>query len=64
MWASLNADDSASLVPASGEIENTLSKELEMVSQWLIDNKLSVHLGQTESSVWKNSALKVVLVLK
>ena len=31
------------------KIENTLGKELETVGQWLIDNKLSVHLGKTES---------------
>ena len=26
-----------------------LKKELEVVSEWLVDNKLSLHLGKTES---------------
>ena len=42
------ADDSALI--ASGKnvavIETTLSSELEYVSNWLIDNKLSLHLGK------------------
>ena len=47
----LYADDSALI--ASGkkvaDIESTLSSELEYVSNWLIDNKLSLHLGKTQS---------------
>ena len=47
----LYADDSALL--ASGNdinvIESTLSSELENLNEWLIDNKLSLHLGKTES---------------
>ena len=47
----LYADDSALL--ASGEsileIEAILSKELEAVSEWLVENRLSLHLGKTES---------------
>ena len=43
----LYADDSAIL--ASGkdvsQIQATLSKELESIREWLIDNKLSLHLG-------------------
>ena len=31
------------------DIESTLSSELEYVSNWLIDNKLSLHLGKTQS---------------
>ena len=31
------------------DIENILSSELEVLSQWLICNKLSLHLGKTES---------------
>ena len=30
-------------------IEILLQKELEVVSEWLVDNKLSLHLGKTES---------------
>ena len=50
----LYADDSVLL--ASGkdlvEIEATLSCELESVNNWLIDNKLSLHLGKTQSIVF------------
>lgn len=47
----LYADDSALLVPGCNvkDIENTLGIELESVNQWLVDNKLSMHLGKTES---------------
>ena len=47
----LYADDSALLVPGCNVkvIENTLGVELESVHQWLVDNKLSMHLGKTES---------------
>ena len=49
----LYADNSVLL--ASGkdlvEIEATLSSELESVNDWLIDNKLSLHLGKTKSIV-------------
>ena len=30
-------------------IESVLQNELEIVSEWLVDNKLSLHLGKTES---------------
>jgi len=30
-------------------ITYALSKDLEPVSHWLVDNKLSLHLGKTES---------------
>jgi len=47
----LYADDSALLV--SGDdislIEKMLVNELNSVSKWLIDNRLSIHLGKTES---------------
>ena len=47
----LYADDSALLV--SGKhiktIENVLADNLLSLSNWLIDNKLSLHLGKTES---------------
>ena len=50
----LYADDSAIL--ASGktvsEVEKALSDDLQAVSDWLVDNKLSLHLGKTESIVF------------
>jgi hypothetical protein len=50
----LYADDSVLL--ASGkdivEIEATLSSELKSVKDWLIDYKLSLHLGETQSIVF------------
>ena len=50
----LYADDSVLL--ASGkdlvEIEATLSTEIQSVNDWLIDNKLSLHLGKTQSFVF------------
>ena len=47
----LYADDSAILVSDKDvtNIESLLQKELAVVSEWLIDNKLSLHLGKTES---------------
>ena len=47
----LYADDSALIVPGKDvkEIELKLTKELESISNWLTDNKLSLHLGRTES---------------
>ena len=47
----LYADDSALLVSGKvvSEIETVLSAELAAVQEWLIDNKLSLHLGKTES---------------
>ena len=47
----LYADDSALLVPGKDtrEMETALSKELESACEWLTDNKLSIHLGKTES---------------
>ena len=32
------------------DIESTLSYELEYVSNWLLDNKLSLHLGKHSRS--------------
>ena len=45
------ADDSALLVSGKDprDIAKTLSKELESCRVWLIDNKLSLHLGKTET---------------
>ena len=47
----LYADDSAILVADKqiSTIETILENELGTVSDWLIDNKLSLHLGKTES---------------
>jgi hypothetical protein len=47
----LYADDSGILVAGNSrtDIENILSSEMEILSQWLICNKLSLHLGKTES---------------
>ena len=47
----LYADDSAILVSGKdvAQIQATLSEELASIREWLIDNKLSLHLGKTES---------------
>ena len=47
----LYADDAAILVSGTNieQVQSLLSGELEMVSEWLIGNKLSLHLGKTES---------------
>ena len=47
----LYVDDSAILVADKclSYIETVLQNELENVSEWLVDNKLSLHLGKTES---------------
>jgi len=47
----LYADDSALIVRGQNvnDIENTLSNELSNISKWLECNKLSLHLGKTES---------------
>ena len=44
----LYADDSALLASSSdaSEIEDVLSRELESVSEWLVENRLSLHLGK------------------
>ncbi|KAJ4941019.1 hypothetical protein JOQ06_027306, partial [Pogonophryne albipinna] len=47
----LFADDSALLVSGRSrlQVEKTLSSELGRICTWLADNKLSLHLGKTES---------------
>ena len=47
----LYADDSSILVSdkSISTVEKMLSDDLKQVSEWLIDNKLSLHLGKTES---------------
>ena len=52
----LYADDSAILV-VDKNISNKvilLKKELETFSDWLIDNKLSLHLGKTEAMLFRS----------
>ena len=50
----LYADDSALLTSGKDvcEIQKTLETNLSNASQWLIDNKLSLHLGKTESVIY------------
>ena len=50
----LYADDSAILVSGKDipTVEKALSEDLLSVSHWLVDNKLSLHLGKTESIVF------------
>lgn len=47
----LYADDSAILDSGKckQEIQPLLTVDLQRVSDWLVDNKLSLHLGKTES---------------
>ena len=47
----LFADDSALLVSGrdKSQVERALSSELRKICTWLADNKLSIHLGKTES---------------
>lgn len=54
----LYADDSAILVTGKNkaEIERLLSEDLNVVNHWLIDNKLSLHLGKTESIMFGSQA--------
>lgn len=53
----LYADDSALIVPGKDvlSIEQTLTSELKEVCEWLIENKLSIHLGKTESILFGSS---------
>lgn len=56
----LYADDSGILVAGKNRsfIEKQLSEDLELVHQWLVDNRLSLHLGKTESILF-GSKVKV-----
>ena len=51
LYLILYADDSALLVSGKDTqlIQETLSSELEAAREWLNNNKLSLHLGKTES---------------
>ncbi len=46
----LYADDSVLLVSGKNlkDISNTLTKNLQSCGEWLVDNKLSLHIGKTE----------------
>ena len=50
----LYTDDSGIIVLGKSilDIEKTLSRQLQNVSVWLVKNKLSLHLGKTESIVF------------
>jgi hypothetical protein len=53
----LYADDSALMISDKDvtKIEQKLEIELKSVCDWLIDNKLSIHLGKTESILFRSS---------
>ena len=52
------ADDAAILVSGTNieQVQSLLSDELEMVSEWLLGNKLSLHLGKTESILFDSKS--------
>ena len=60
----LYADDSALLVSGKDvlEIERILSVEFGAVSEWLCENRLSLHLGKTQAFFFlqRNEYLNVV----
>ena len=47
----LDAGDSALMMSGRNvtEIETTLTVELTSIHEWLVDNKLSLHLGETNT---------------
>ena len=53
----LYADDSALLIRGKNiiDIEQKLSEELSKLNVWLIDNKLSLHPGKTESILFASN---------
>ena len=53
----LYADDSALLIRGKNiiDIDQKLSEELAKLNVWLIDNKLSLHLGKTESLLFAST---------
>ena len=62
-------DDSALLFSGKSvfDIEETLGHELTFLSEWLVDNKLSIHLRKTESILFgsnkkirKQSTMKII----
>ena len=55
----LYADDSALLIIGKNiiDFEQKLREELAKLNVWLIDNKLSIHLGKTESLLFASSRM-------
>ena len=55
----LYADDSALLTSCKdvSEIEGVLSRELESLSEWVEENRLSLHLGKTQSILFGSKKL-------
>jgi len=53
---SLHADDSTLLVADTSvqAVEDALFLNMEKVSAWLVDNKLSLHLEKTESILFSS----------
>ena len=53
------ADDAAVLVSCTNieQVQSLLSREIETVSEWLIGNKLSLHLGRTESTLFGSKSM-------
>ena len=64
----LNKDDSALLISEKDikVIQETLGKEFCVLSSWLVDNKLSLHLGRpkSESILHENLHILDVGILK
>ena len=58
----LNADDSAVFTSHKDPkiISDILSRELESCKQWLIDNKLSLHFGKTESILFGLLSMRII----
>ena len=52
----VDADDSAILIADKclSNFETVLQNELEILSEWLVDNKLSLHLGKMESILFRS----------
>jgi len=63
----LYTDDTGILVNGQSisYIETVLCSDLALISEWLVDNKLSLHLSKTESYlVWIKTQTKVKFQLK
>ena len=56
---SLYADDSALVATGRSvtDLENFLSSELETCNRWMVDNRLSLHVGKTESIIFGTSRM-------
>ena len=53
----LYADDSALIASGSdpGAVARFLGEQLKMCQSWLVDNRLSLHMGKTESILFGTS---------